>query len=97
MDVRKRFKKENKQYDNRTCTIVIDFIGITIGLIVDRVSEVLTIPEQDVVPLPEVDKNVKQKYINGIGKVENDVKLLLDCEKLLNEDEAEQLCGIKCN
>jgi purine-binding chemotaxis protein CheW len=87
MDVRLKFKKELRQYDDRTCIVVIDINGSPIGLIVDRVSEVLSIPEQDIVPLPEIERGAKQKYVNGIGKVGNDVKLLLDCEKLLKEDE----------
>lgn len=94
MDVRLRFKKEQREYDDRTCIIVVDIKNNAIGLIVDRVSEVLPIPEQDVVPLPELDKKVKQKYINGIGKVGNKVNLLLDCEKLLKEDELDELCGV---
>lgn len=94
MDVRLRFKKEKREYDDRTCIIVVDIKNSAIGLIVDRVSEVLPIPEQDVVPLPELDKKVKQKYINGIGKVGNKVNLLLDCEKLLKEDELDELCGV---
>lgn len=88
MDVRLRFKKEPLQYNDRTCVIVIDIMDISIGLIVDSVSEVLSIAEQDIVPPPEINKS-SNKYIKGIGKVENEVKLLLDCDKLLNYEEIE--------
>lgn len=91
MDVRLRFKKEPKEYNDRTCVIVIDIKDISIGLIVDSVSEVLTIPEQDIVEPPQMNKGFNNRYIKRIGKVENDVKLLLDCEKLLTEDELENL------
>ena len=91
MDVRLRFKKEPKEYNDRTCVIVIDIKDISIGLIVDSVSEVLTIPEQDIVEPPQMNKGFNNRYIKGIGKVGNDVKLLLDCEKLLTEDELENL------
>lgn len=94
MDMRARFKKSSREYDDRTCIIVIDTNGIAIGLIVDRVAEVITIYEEDVVSLPEMIKDDKQKYIYGIGKVGNDVKLLLDCEKLLLEDEVGELSDI---
>lgn len=87
MDVRLRFKKEPKEYNDRTCVIVIDIKDISIGLIVDSVSEVLTIPEQDIVESPKMNKGFNNRYIKGIGKVGNDVKLLLDCEKLLTEDD----------
>lgn len=87
MDVRLRFKKEPKEYNDRTCVIVIDINDISIGLIVDSVAEVLTIPDQDIVEPPQMNKGLHNKYIKNIGKVGNDVKLLLDCEKLLTEDE----------
>jgi purine-binding chemotaxis protein CheW len=67
---------------------------ISIGLIVDSVSEVLSISENDIVPPPEV-YNASNKYIKGIGKVGEDVKLLLDCDKLLNDQEAESVAGLE--
>jgi purine-binding chemotaxis protein CheW len=91
MDVRLRFKKEPREYNDRTCTIVVDIREVSIGLIVDSVSEVITIPEQDVVEPPQMNKGFNNRYIKKIGKVGNDVKLLLDCEKLLTEDELEDL------
>ena len=91
MDVRLRFKKEPREYNDRTCVIVIDIRDISIGLIVDTVSEVITIPEQDIVEPPKMNKNFSNRYVKNIGKVGNDVKLLIDCEKLLNDDEIESL------
>lgn len=90
MDVRLRFKKEGVEYNDRTCVIVVDIGGVSIGLIVDNVSEVLTIPEEEIVAPPDV-KSGGNRYIKGIGKVENQVKLLLDCDRLLNEQEIDTL------
>lgn len=84
MDVRLRFGKEPKDYNDRTCIIVIDIGDLTFGLIVDAVSEVITIPEEDIIVPPKLGSN---RYIKNIGKVGDDVKLLLDCEKLLSADE----------
>lgn len=92
MDVRLRFKKEPRDYNDRTCVVVVDIKDISIGLIVDSVSEVLTIQEQDIVEPPQMNKGFNNRYIKRIGKVGNDVKLLLDCEKLLTEDEMENIC-----
>ena len=90
VDVRLRFKKPALEYNDRTCIIVIDVGDISIGLIVDTVAEVLTIPEQEIVPPPDTKMGFHNRYIRGIGKVDNEVKLLLDCDKLLNnEDTAE--------
>jgi purine-binding chemotaxis protein CheW len=93
MDVRLRFKKPFREYNDRTCIIVIDIKDISIGLIVDSVSEVLAIPDSEIVAPPEVNKS-SNRYIKGIGKVGSEVKLILDCDKLLNEDEAQDLSNI---
>jgi purine-binding chemotaxis protein CheW len=65
--------------------------GVAVGLIVDTVVEVLSIPEQDIVPPPQINSSFHQRYIKAIGKVGNDVRLLLDCGKLLNDDEVHSL------
>lgn len=94
MDVRLRFKKPFKEYDDRTCVVVVDIKDISIGLIVDSVSEVLSIPDEEIVPPPDLNKG-GSKYIKSIGKVGNEVKLILDCDKLLNEGEIEGLENIQ--
>lgn len=88
MDVRLRFRKPMISYNDRTCVIVIDIKELSIGLIVDSVSEVLSIPESDIVQPPEMSKG-QNKFIKGIGKVGQDVKLILDSHKLLNEEEVD--------
>jgi purine-binding chemotaxis protein CheW len=90
IDVRIRFKKEPREYNDRTCVVVIDIKNLSIGLIVDSVAEVLTVPEKDIVDPPQMNRSVN-RYIKSIGKVGNDVKLLLDCEKLLSENELDEL------
>ena len=91
MDVRLRFKKEEKDYNDRTCVIVVDINELSIGLVVDGVSEVLTIPDQDIVDPPQMNKDFNNRYIKKIGKIGTDVKLLLDCQKLLTEDDFETM------
>lgn len=87
MDVRLRFKKEPREYNDRTCVIVVDIKDISIGLIVDTVSEVISIPDENIVEPPQMNRGFNNRYIKHIGKVGNEVKLLLDCEKLLTEEE----------
>lgn len=89
MDARSRFKKPPKQYDDRTCIIVIETNDISIGLIVDSVAEVLTMDEKDIAPAPEIKG--KSNYIMGIGKTEGNVRLLIDCEKLLTSGEVDMI------
>ncbi|MDP4151888.1 MAG: chemotaxis protein CheW [Bacillota bacterium] len=94
MDVRLRFKKDFAEYNDRTCIIVVDVKDISVGLIVDNVTEVLSISDEDIVPPPELNKRAENKYIKAIGKCENDVKLILDCEKLMNDKDFDSISQI---
>lgn len=94
MDVRTRFQKTFLEYNDRTCIIVIDIDTTSIGLIVDTVSEVLNIKEENVVMPPVSKTGFSNRYVKAIGKVDDEVKLILDCRKLLQEDEIEELINV---
>lgn len=94
MDVRLRFKKSFREYNDRTCIIVVDMNDLSIGLIVDSVSEVLIILDQDIVPPPNLNK-ISNRYIRGIGKIDKEVKLILDCDKLISDDDTNILNSIE--
>lgn len=91
MDVRTRFNMDEQAYDDRTCIVVVDINSNAIGLVVDHVQEVADIPAEQVEPPPHTGKGESSRYLKGMGKTENDVKILLNVEKLLNEDELEIL------
>ena len=91
IDVRLRFRKDSKEYNDRTCIVVIDIKETSVGLIVDNVAEVINIDDSNIVPPPDVKMGFNNRYVRAIGKVGNEVKLLLDCDKLLNDDELESL------
>jgi len=90
MDARIRLKKEVSEYNDRTCIIVLDMDDISLGLIVDSVSEVLNLRNEDIEPLPNMNKYAC-RFIKGIGKTGDGVKLLIDCKKLLSDEEIEEL------
>jgi purine-binding chemotaxis protein CheW len=90
MDARLRFKKEERDYDGRTCIIVLDTSGASVGLIVDSVSEVLSIEEEDIAEPPELSQGGR-KFVKGIGKVGGGVRLLLDSQRLLTDDELDAI------
>jgi len=87
MDVRLRFRKEAREYNDRTCIIVIDTMDMSVGLIVDGVSEVASINETDISELPQMRQKSRNGFVKNIGKIGSDVRLLLDCEKLLTEED----------
>jgi len=91
IDVRLKFRKPAIEYNDRTCIVVVDIKEFSVGLIVDKVAEVLDIPDEGIVPPPAAQTGFHNRYIKGIGKIGNDVKLLLECEKLLTEEEFETL------
>jgi len=84
MDVRRRFKFEDRDYDDRTCIIVVNINETSLGLVVDTVKEVSDIPESQIDPPPDIGEGNRQFFIKGLGKVEEEVKILLDAEKLLS-------------
>lgn len=89
LDVRRLFGKEVRDFDDRTCIIVIDIDGMPIGLIVDRVSEVVAIPADDVSEVPKANGGHHTRFVKNIGKIGTNVILILDCEKLINEQDIE--------
>ncbi|MEA3363386.1 MAG: chemotaxis protein CheW [Thermodesulfobacteriota bacterium] len=91
MDVRARFGIEARDYDDRTCIIVVNIDNTEVGLVVDEVSEVMDIPEKNVEPAPKTHKNNEDSYIQGMGKMNADVKILLDIHKLLFSGEMQAL------
>ena len=93
MDVRNRFNLEDRDYDDRTCIIVVNVESTEVGLVVDEVSEVADIPEANVEPPPKTNKNSEGSYIQGMGKINNDVKILLDVHKLLYSGEMMELAA----
>lgn len=86
IDVRLRFKKEWKEYHDRTCIIVVEVKEMSIGLIVDSVSEVISIGENNISLPPQIKKDGSNRFIKGVAKVNEQVKLIINCEELLSDD-----------
>lgn len=91
IDIRLKFKKEPKEYNDRTCIIVIDIQEIKVGLIVDDVADVLMIADENISVPPDHRAGIQNRYLAGIGKIGNNVILLLSCEKLFLDEEMEMI------
>lgn len=91
IDVRIRFKQEPMEYTDRTCIIIVNVNDMVVGLIVEKIAEVVEIKEEDILPPPNVviggEDKLQNRYVYGIGKVGDNVKLLLDPEKLIKDDD----------
>lgn len=90
MDVRIRFHKPEKEYNDRTCIIVVEINNTYMGLIIDEVLEVINITQDKIMPPPKGGKqkeNISSRYIWGIVEMNDTVRLLVDGEKLLDKSE----------
>jgi len=81
--VRKRFNIPEIPYNDRTCIIIVNVNNNGIGLIVDEVAEVIKILPEQISPPPQTNKGSHSKFIKGIGRVGENLKIILDIKKLL--------------
>lgn len=88
IDLRLKFGMEEMGVTVETCVIVINLKEVLIGIIIDKVKEVLDIKQDNIEPAPNFGSDVHTDFILGIGKVGDSVKLLLNIEKVLGEDVA---------
>lgn len=86
IDIRLRFGKEFRPYNDRTCIVVVQVRDSSIGVVVDSVSDVLDIPPEQVEEAPKVNRRYENRFILGMGKIGDDVKIILDIEQLLFDD-----------
>lgn len=91
MDIRRRFRMSDRDYDDRTCVIVVQVEETQVGLVVDTVKEVVDIPPDQVAPPPKVSQGQGGRFILGMGKLDDEVKILLDINKLLHDEELAQV------
>lgn len=83
IEIRRRFGMTPREFDERTCIIVIAFENVTVGIIVDEVNEVLNIPEDQTSLPPQTYKGSQSMFIKKFGKSGDDVKIILDIHELL--------------
>jgi purine-binding chemotaxis protein CheW len=91
MDLRLKFGMPAIDYTDRTCIIVVeidtDELTIQIGIVVDSVSEVLNIREEEMENTPSFGTQVDTAYILGMAKIDSGVKILLDIDRVLSTGE----------
>jgi len=91
VDLRLRFGMDTIEYTERTCIIVVEIEGpsgtVMIGVVVDAVSEVLNIKGEDIEDTPTFGTRLNTDYILGMAKMEGGVKILLDIDQVLSNEE----------
>ncbi len=86
VDLRIRFSMDVVENQD-VCIIVVQVRGIQMGIVVDRVSEVVTIAASEIEPPPSFGVDVPTDFLLGIGKSQGRVKLLLDIDHVLTDSE----------
>ena len=85
IDLRLKFGMDKAEKTAETCIIVVDMKGSLMGVVVDKVSEVLDIHGEDIEDAPNVGVMVNTDFILGMAKAKGRVKILLEIDKVLCE------------
>jgi purine-binding chemotaxis protein CheW len=97
IDLRLKFGMESIGYTERTCIIVVDIRGdnqkIQMGIVVDSVSEVLNIKPGEIEDTPTFGAQMNTDYILGMAKMEGGVKILLDIDRVLSNQDFQFVAG----
>jgi len=95
LDLRHRFGMEARGYTDRTCILVVEIPGsagqIMVGVVVDSVSEVLNIKAEEIERTPFFGAKLETEYILGMAKMEGSVKILLNIDRILSNQEVSLL------
>ncbi|MBE3573327.1 MAG: chemotaxis protein CheW [Moorella humiferrea] len=91
IDLHKRFHLPQGEVTNNTRIMVVEMGRVTVGMIVDSVSEVLRLPVASIEPPPSMISGIDVAYLKGVGKWNERLIILLDLERVLQESEQRQL------
>jgi len=91
IDLKQKLKNKPTTFDDETRIIIVNVKEVTVGLIVDSANDVIDIMRDKIEPSPEtIGKEVKE-FIEGVVKMDNRLFILLDLEKVLFEEEREEV------
>ncbi|SET36672.1 purine-binding chemotaxis protein CheW [Natronincola peptidivorans] len=91
VSLKKKFNLQEDEIKDSNRIIIINLKNRHVGFIVDDASQVLTMDEKQIDNPPEILTGIDRQYIIGIGKVEEKIIIMLDLEKILSEDEKEEI------
>ncbi|CRL60314.1 MULTISPECIES: chemotaxis protein CheW [Proteus] len=89
VDLRIKFSQESVTYNDNTVVIVVNLLNRIVGIVVDGVSDVLTLKPEQICPAPEFAVTMSTEYLTGLGTLDERMLILVDIEKLLNSEEME--------
>ncbi len=91
VDMRKRFRLEERDYDMFTVIIIVEVKGLLVGMIVDAVSDVADIPASAIQGTPHLSSKIDREFISGIGNINDKLAIILDIDRIFSADEIKTL------
>jgi len=95
INLKKRFNMQDVTYVDDAKIILINIENGTLGFIVDEANQVVKINESDIDPTPEVIRQKGQEYISAIGKLNGELYIILELEKVLSDEETNRILKFK--
>jgi len=91
IDLKKRFDLPPGEVTDSTRIIIASIDDITVGMIVDAATEVIQLSQDDIEPAPPIIGGIDANYLDGVGKIDGRLLILLNVAKLLKPQEINQL------
>jgi purine-binding chemotaxis protein CheW len=91
ISLRDKFGLAEQEYSGSTRVIVADVEGRLVGMVVDSVSQVVRLPADQVDPPPPIAGGLSAEFINGVGKLEGRLIILLNLDRVLSAQEKREL------
>ena len=93
VDMRIKFKLGNIGYDTTTVVIILNIANRVVGMVVDGVSDVITLKPEQIKPAPEFGASLDTRYLLGLGTVDERMIILVDIERLMTSRDMELIAA----
>ena len=93
VDLRVKFSQQEVEYNDNTVVIVLNLSQRVVGIVVDGVSDVLSLTAEQIRPAPEFAVTLSTEYLTGLGALDERMLILVNIEKLLNSEEMALIDG----
>jgi len=87
IDMRIKFQLGEPRYDQFTVVIILNLAGRVVGMVVDSVSDVITLTPEQIKPAPEMGSALDTDYLIGLGTLGQRMLILVDIDRLMSSDE----------
>lgn len=93
IDMRIKFHMEEREFDSFTVILIVEVKARLIGMIVDSVSDVVTIPVMNIQETPHFTSKIETDFIEGIGRLDDQLIIILEVNRILTSEELDQIEG----